>query len=249
MCYDTAQLAYRIYREALRLNVSPDEIAHLKQKWEKLKEDGVNYYHASGYAHPKLAAFTRKEEKIDLNLYRWGLIPHWVKDEEQARQIWNNTINARGETLFEKPSFRDAAKMGRCIIPLNGFYEHHHKGGKTFPYFIQRKDRERLLVGGLTANWVNKETGEIFDTLSLVTTNANELMAQIHNNPKVKEPRMPLILDEEDAETWLEGSQEDAMQLIKPNNSQILDAWTVPRLRGKDCIGNKKEIQKKFEYE
>ena len=250
MCYDTAQLAYRIYKEAIRLKASPDEIEELRKRWKKLAgDDEPDVFHASGYQHPKLAVFESEGGKIQIDQQTWGLIPHWVKDEQSAKEIWNRTLNARGETIFEKPSFRDASKSNRVIIPLDGFFEHHHKHGKAFPYFIQSTNKERLLVGGISSDWLNKVTGEIMRTFSIVTTKGNELMSEIHNNPKLKEPRMPLILNEKGIEQWLNGNQEDATELIRPNAEVELEAHTVSRLRGKDYKGNVPEVQEEFNYE
>jgi putative SOS response-associated peptidase YedK len=172
-----------------------------------------------------------------------------VKDESQAKEIWNKTLNARGETIFEKPSFRDSAKKSRCVIPLDGFYEHHHKGGKTFPYYIQRKDKESLLVGGLTSEWVNEVTGEIIKSMTILTTPGNELMKEIHNNPKLKEARMPFLLEDKDARLWLEGEENEVKGLIKPNLDQKLEAHTVRRLRGSNYVGNCQEAQEEFDYD
>ena len=249
MCYDTAQLAYKIYKEAKRLKASPEEIEELRKKWKRLGDSPIDLYHTSGYSHQKLAAISSAKGVLDISRHHWGLIPHWVKDTEQAEQIWNNTINARGETIFDKPSFRDAANKHRCIIPLDGFYEHHHKAGKTYPFFVRRVDKQRMFVGGLLSDWVNKETGKIISTTSIVTTKGNELLSQIHNNPKSKEPRMPLIIDDENAMQWLEGSKEEAMELIRPNTEQELEAWTVRRIRGKDYMGNRKDVQDEFVYD
>ena len=185
---------------------------------------------------------------MNIELGRWGLVPHWVKDNEQAKQIRSKTLNARGESIFEKPSFRDAAKKGRCIIPLDGFFEHHHKNGRTFPYFIQHKDRKSLLVGGLQSSWLDPINEEIMCTVTIVTTPGNKLMSQIHNNPRLEGPRMPLILESEDAEQWLKGSEKEVRELIKPNIKQKLESYSVRPLRGNNYIGNCEEVQDAYEY-
>ncbi len=249
MCYDTAQLAYRIYRDAVRTQADPEEIKDLFLKWQELeKNNPVQHFHASGFNHPKLVAFDRKEGKLNVDLHDWGLIPHWVKSEDQAREIWDKTLNARGETIFEKPSFKEAAEQSRVIIPLDGFYEHHHKHGRTFPHFISREDGESFLVGGIRSEWLNTVTGELLSTVSIVTTKANDLMSEIHNNPKLKEPRMPLLLNDQDSETWLSGSQSEVQSLIKPNTEQALKSHTVRRLRGKDYVGNSEEVMEEYHY-
>lgn len=119
------------------------------------------------------------------------------------KKQWNNTLNARGETIFEKPSFRTSAKNHRCIIYVAGFYEHHHYNNKTYPFFIYRKDAQPMALAGLWSEWKNPDTGGRLNTFSIVTTKGNKMMARIHNNPKLKEPRMPVILPSELEDEWL----------------------------------------------
>jgi putative SOS response-associated peptidase YedK len=248
MCYDTTQLAFRIYKEAIRLKASPEEIDFLKSKWEKLKGGDIELYHASGFDHPDLAAFKMENSELTLQKYQWGLIPSWIKNERQAKELWNKTINARGETIFEKPSFKEAAQMHRCIVPVDGYFEHFHKQGKTFPYYIKKSDDTKMFIGGLTSRWSNPENGMIKNTFSFVTTKANEFLTKIHNNPKMKESRMLLILDDKDAKQWLEGNENEASELIKPNTSIELKAHTVRKLRGKKSNKNSEEAIEEVHY-
>ncbi len=248
MCYDTAQLAYRIYRDAVRLKASPEEIDALKKKWEELKEDQPDFHHANGFDHPELIIFQKKEEGWDLTSSQWGLIPDWVHDEQKARSLWNSTLIARGESMFEKPSFEKPAKSNRCVLPVDGFYEHFHKNNKTFPHYIQRKDGKRLLIGALSNDWKHPVTGELISTFSIVTTKANDFMASIHNNPKIPEARMPLFIDEHNANDWISGSQSTVEALIQPDATQRLTSKTVKPLRGKLYIGNRPEIMEEHNY-
>lgn len=245
MCYDLAQLAQRAYKAAIRENAPADVVEHYKREYEKFLPETHQFYHVSGFSHPRLLTI----HKDGLALDTWGLIPHWVKDENQAQDIWNKTINARGETIFEKPAFRDAAKLSRCIIPVDGFFEHYHKGGKAYPYYIHASNNDPLMLGGIQAKWLNKETGEIIPTVSIVTTHGNELLSKIHNNPKIKEPRMPLILNNEDHNKWLNGSIEEAKQLIRTNMTIDLEAYTVHPIRGKHALGNSEEVLKEYLYD
>lgn len=247
MCYEASQLAEKIYREAIRIGASDADIQRLKLKWESLKEVHKNYYHSTGFSHEQFAVFTHYE-KLNLELCNWGLIPSWVKTELKAEEIRNKTINARGETIFEKPSFKISALKNRCILPLNGFYEHHHRNGKTYPYFIEKKDKKRLLIGGITNSWINEQTGEIINTFSIVTTKGNSALAKIHNNPKLNEPRMPLILDEINCKQWLSGNKNEATQLIKTNHKIELNTHTVRRLKGRDYLGNIKSAQDEYSH-
>ena len=209
-----------------------------------------DYYQVSGYLHPEILIYTNEDPYFPKPA-KWGLIPSWIKDLESANSIMNKTLNARGESIFEKPSFRNSAKSKRCVINVKGFYEYHHKNGKAYPYYIFGKDQEELNLGGLWEEWVNKSTGELYRTFSIVTTKANPMMAEIHNNPKLKEARMPFILTEEQTEIWL--SNENGVELnheniISTQEAIELEAYTVARLTGKDSPGNTIEATKHFIY-
>ena len=247
MCYETAQLTYRIYKEAKRLDASKEEIVELYDKYKKLGDNAIDYYHSNGFSHPELISFTRENGNLNIKLRTWGLIPHWVKEEEKAEQLMDLTLLSRAESMMEKPSFRDAVKKTRCILPLDGFYEYFHKNGKSYPHFIRNKNKQRLFVGGLTSKWLNSQSGQTVESFSIVTTKANNFMSKIHNNPKLKEPRMPLILSDEDSVKWLNDDQ-DIENLLTPNSSVDLESWTVNRLKGRDYVGNKLEVQKEREY-
>lgn len=248
MCYESSQLAYRIYKDAQRIGASEEELAELKKKWHDLENDRPQFYYASGFDHPELLGFTKRHHRLELETFYWGLIPHWVKTEEQARALWNQTLNARGESIFEKASFRDAAENERIVMPLTGFYEHQYRAGKPFPYFIQQKNGENMLVGALAAEWTNEVTGELYRSASIVTTPGNALMAEIHNSPKLKGPRMPLLLDPTNVEQWMTGSVQEANELIRPNTHIELKAHTVRQLRGKEALGNCEKTQEEYDY-
>lgn len=215
-----------------------------------LFDQGVtNLYQASGFTHPKLLIYSDKESlPIPAT---WGLVPHWVKDNAGKVQIWNNTLNARGESIFEKPSFRDAAKSKRCLIYLDGFYEHHHYNGKTYPFFIRMKDSEPFAVAGLWSEWLDRENSSKLITFSIVTTVGNDMMARIHNNPKLEGPRMPVILPEELEDYWIDPSkgQKELTELLLPFPDQYLHAHTVYKIAGKEAKGNVQEAEEEFQYD
>lgn len=130
--------------------------------------------------------------------YNWGLIPSWSADDE----IKKMTINARIETINEKPSFKHYINQ-RCLIIANGFYEWQwldSKGKQKIKYEIGIGNDDLFAFAGLYSQWTDKSTGEIRDTYTMVTTEANELMSRIHNIKK----RMPIILKPEDEKKWLE---------------------------------------------
>ena len=215
----------------------------------KLQElGGNNLFQSSGFTHPKMFIYPNKESLPIIAT--WGLVPHWVKDEKGKVQIWNNTLNARGESIFEKPSFRDAAKSKRCLLYLDGFYEHHHLGGKTYPFFIRKKDNEPFPVAWLWSEWLDKETRIKLISFSIVTTIGNEMMAKIHNNPKLEGPRMPVILPDKLADIWIEPSrsQKELTELLLPLTEGLLHAHTVYKIAGKDTKGNNPEAEEEFIY-
>lgn len=210
------------------------------------------HYHVSGFSHPSLVVYLDKSPFIP-RLSIWGLIPSWVQSIEQKHKLWNNTLNARGETIFEKPSFKNSAESKRCIIPVDGFYEYHWKKGKSFPYYIFRKDGEPMYLAGLYETGVDVETGEEINSFSIVTTKGNELMSNIHNNPKLKGARMPVILEPTQTEDWLitieeESDKKNLNALLNPSNKDGLTAHTVNKLKGKNVILNAPTAADKFDY-
>ncbi|MFK7908896.1 MAG: SOS response-associated peptidase [Chitinophagales bacterium] len=248
MCYDIkATPTAQFHRAKQRMEAAMFE--EIQGKF--LSQSNLPLHHTSGFGHPKLLIYTNKSPN-EPTVSIWGLIPHWVKDKSQSRKIWNSTLNARSETIFEKPSFRDAAKSKRCIVQVDGFYEHHHFKGKTYPFFVHHRTNEPLSLAGLWSEWVDRQTGEILNTFSIVTTKANPMMAKIHNNPKLPEPRMPLILQQEWEDKWLSPMGEELgkkrMQELVPYPEEELEAHTVGRLRGKNYVGNIEEVSERVEY-
>lgn len=138
-----------------------------------------------------------------VNALRWGLIPSWSKDDSFASKL----INARAETLSEKASFKNAFKNRRCIIPASGFYEWQKKGtGAKQPHYFYLKDKEVFGFAGLFENWTDKETGELIETFTIITTEANKVLEPIHE-------RMPVILKAENYDQWLDEKEKDTDKL------------------------------------
>ncbi|TYB77950.1 SOS response-associated peptidase [Bizionia saleffrena] len=250
MCYDIkASYKAQLYRAKRK-----GDLAAVEEILENLIPlTDLPSHHISGFSHPELLIYTDDSPDFP-TVATWGLVPHWVKDEVQMKKFWNNTLNARGETIFEKPSFRQAAKNNRCLIYVDGFYEHHHFNNKTYPFFIQRKDENPIALAGLWSEWINPETNGRMNTFSIVTTVGNSMLAKIHNNPKIKGPRMPLILPPALEDNWLntiddELDKQKIQELIQSSPEEELKAHTVRKLRGKDYIGNIPEISNEFIYE
>jgi putative SOS response-associated peptidase YedK len=246
MCYDVKAIHYAEHRRAKREG-NDERAREIQEKLEKMGAE--KFFHVSGFAHPHLLIYTNEDPYLPVAA-QWGLIPHWTKDAESAKKFWNNTLNARGETIFEKPSFRDAAKHKRCLVYLDGFYEHHHHNGKTYPYLIEHNDKSPMAIAGLWSEWLDKETGEILKTFTLVTCPGNEMLTEIHNNPKLDGPRMPLILPEEIEDEWLNREDTSSLRdLIKPYDASKLHSHTVRPLRGKEATGNSEEADDEYIYD
>jgi putative SOS response-associated peptidase YedK len=205
---------------------------------------------ANAFDHPRLVLYTGDAPQ-EPQLFTWGLVPGWVKDAAQRDQLWNRTLNARGESLFEKPAFRGAAKQRRALVFIEGFYEHFHFGKKAYPYFIHLKDRPQFALATLWEEWREPEGG-LLRTFSIVTTEANELMRRIHNKPGSEGPRMPLILAEGEEEHWLDNTairdEASLKPLLKPFPAEAMQAHAVRPLLGREGMGNRSGASEAFEY-
>lgn len=155
--------------------------------------------HINGFMYPQTPVVANDQPNVIAH-YHWGLIPFWAKDDS----IKKYTLNAKIETLHEKPSFRQAVN-NRCWIVADGFYEWKWldpQGKKKQRYLITRPDDELFAFAGIWSEWVDQSTGEIVRSYSIVTTAANELMSEIHNTKK----RMPVILSPQNESDWLSGA-------------------------------------------
>ncbi len=227
-------------------------IVELTHQLELFKNEIQPFFHASGFTHPKVLLFTNLAPYTP-QAFIWGLIPAWSKNINEAKKFWNHTLNARGETIFEKASFKTSAIYKRCLVYLDAFYEHHHANKHTYPYRIFMKDGSPMAVAGLWEEFTDKSTGEIYKTFSIVTTEANDLMKKIHNNPNVDGPRMPLILPKEKQNDWLidcktENDLKYLQSLIKPFETELMSAYPVGKLKGKQAVGNVFEVIEEVDY-
>lgn len=150
----------------------------------KIGEDNLSAPRYNIAPTQMIAAVSGIENEREFSLFKWGLVPRWAKDES----IGNKLINARAETLTEKPSFREAFRSRRCIIPASGFYEWMRaaKGAKQ-PFYFYLKEKEVFGFAGLWEEWLDKETGEAVETCTIITTEANDVLKPVHD-------RMPVIL-------------------------------------------------------
>jgi putative SOS response-associated peptidase YedK len=189
---------------------------------------GEPIFHANGFAHPKMPVVTTK----GIAAFRWGLIPSWTRSREEAAELSQHTLNARSETAFEKPSFRESISRRRCLVPASGFFEWRTLNGKKYPYFIRLKDEPVFSMAGIWDEWVDVSTGEIVNSFSILTTAANPLMEMIHNTKK----RMPVILPGAQEAEWLKEdlSQENIRSLCQAFDEQFMNAYTIARLTAED---------------
>ncbi|MCA6078785.1 SOS response-associated peptidase [Fulvivirga sedimenti] len=247
MCYDIAYMTKRAEKYAEHYRVDKKSItANLKS--------AQPVYHVQAFAHPDIPVITN-ESPGELNFFHWGLIPFWVKDVQTATKISNQTLNARGEEMFNKPSFRNSARKRRCLVVVDGFYEHHWEDDKSYPFYISMKNDEPFSLGGLWETWRLEKEGIERHTVSIVTTRGNEMLNWIHNKPKASEgPRMPLIIPQELESDWLNAADDPVgisliKDMIQPYESEKMKAHTVNRLRGKQYIGNKPAVCEPYNYE
>ena len=133
---------------------------------------------------------------------KWGLVPSWAKDTSMGARL----INARSETVTEKPAFRQAFTQRRCVIPSDGFYEWQRTGGRKQPFFFRMRDERPFGFAGLWERWEG-EGGEVINSCAILTTQANEVLRPVHD-------RMPVILHPDDYELWLGGSARE-LGLVK----------------------------------
>lgn len=180
---------------APRYNVAPTQDAPVV----RLEEDGARH----------------------LTELRWGLVPFWAEDPSIASRM----INARGESVAEKPAFRAAFRQRRCLVVADGFYEWRkpvRKGGAKQPYRITLADGGPFAFAGLWERWIDPSERRPVDTFTIVTTDANERLKPIH-------PRMPVILDSSDFDTWLDPAHNpgDALALLKSFPEDRLDVYPV----------------------
>lgn len=163
-------------------------------------------------------AAVRDNEKLqrELVMLRWGLVPFWARDAS----IGNRMINARAETVAEKPSYRAAFKHRRCVILADGFYEWHVESNVKIPYFISLDSGEPFALAGLWESWSDKESTEFLQTTTLITIAANEFMQPLHH-------RMPVILQPDTTDEWLSGSTDYLDHAAE--RTPALRAWPVDR--------------------
>lgn len=167
-------------------------------KFENYQDFKPSFY--NGFQFPYTPVITNIEQD-KIKLFQWGLIPSWAKDDS----IKKFTLNAKIETLNEKPSFKNSLNK-RCLVISDGFFEWQwldEKGKQKQRYLLTLPNKELFAFAGLWSEWTNKQNGEKIYSYTIITTEANELMSKIHNSKK----RMPVILDFNHEKNWLNGNE------------------------------------------
>ncbi len=168
-----------------------------------------------------ILAVRRVENDREAVWLKWGLVPSWAKDLSMGARL----INARSETVEEKPSFREAFKQRRCIIPADGFYEWRKAGGRKQPFFFQLRDERVFGFAGLWEQWKGVG-GELIESCTIMTTEANEVLKPVHD-------RMPVILHPDDYTLWLDAETREQgllKDLLRPFPSSEMSSYPVSHL-------------------
>jgi putative SOS response-associated peptidase YedK len=167
-------------------------------------------------------------------LMRWGLIPHWAKDEKTAYKM----INARVETLTQRPAFRGLLSHHRCLVPASGFYEWQGEGRDKTPYYIHPEGQPYLAFAGLYDVWMNPRGEELY-TFTVITTEADPFMARLHH-------RMPVVLDRDLEDDWLDPeitSPSEVLGMLERSAGLPLDAYPVSRMVNKPSVDGQELIR------
>ncbi len=224
-----------------------------KEKAEIEIQLGVNWddewvpvFHADGFTFLQMPVITQKKPE-SIQLFNWGLIPHWVKTKADADKLKTLTLNARSETVFEKPSFRSSIPNNRCLIIADGFFEWMDFQKKKYPHLIQMKDRQLFCFAGIYSSWVDKTTGELINSFSILTTDANPMMEKIHNLKK----RMPVIIPPHLYKKWLSPdlTKEAIQSFFDPYPEEKMQNHTISkRITSRTENSNVPETVEPFNY-
>jgi putative SOS response-associated peptidase YedK len=149
---------------------------------------------------------------------RWGLVPGWWN--KPLKELKLATFNARVETVATKPFFRSAFKRTRCLIPASGYYEWQDTPNGKQPYYFTRRDGSVVTIAGLWDEWKNVETGGPLKSCTMIITNANKFVGEVHD-------RMPVMLEPNEFEPWLSGKA--GLEVLKPANNDLLQKWAVSK--------------------
>jgi len=191
------------------------------------KSDVVGY-HFNGFSFPYMPLIGSNKRGI-IQSAQWGLIPAWTNNLQQANLLRAQTLNAKSETVFEKPSFKNSIQSQRCLIPVTGFYEWQMQANKTrLPFYIFLPKQAVFSLAGISSDWFSQSENKWYKTFSILTVDANTLMAQIHNSKM----RMPCILTKEQEENWINPdlSRQELIQCFKPFDTLKMEAHPISNI-------------------
>jgi putative SOS response-associated peptidase YedK len=211
---------------------------------DKYRYEPSYYYHAFGL--PVIPTVC-SDNPGTVSFLKWGLIPPWIKNSEDADEIRFRTFNAKAESVETKPSFSSSFRSKRCLIPVRGFYEWQHVGKDKIPWYIYHAEDEIFTIAGLYSEWMPPDGSGMISTFSIITTEANELMAEVHNSKK----RMPVILSRNDEKKWIDRvlTPDNALNMLKPCPSEVLKAYTIgPLVNNKTANRNTPEVLKPYTW-
>ena len=247
------QLVAYSQKDSLPAHLNKQELSDLKWHLKTLngfRDRGLYRYHENGFDYLPTPIITSGEPD-KFKLFQWGLIPYYMTDRDKAMILRTQTLNCISEEMYEKPSFRDAAKNAqRCLIPVTGFFEWRwldEKGTVKIPYYITFRDQKIRSMAGLYSRWKDKGTGEYYYSYTVLTTRANSILEYVHNNKK----RMPVFIDKGDEKAWLNKdlNQKDVLELCQPSQDQAMRAFTISKLlTSKSIVTNVPEVIRPMNY-
>ena len=259
MCYRVSYLTQKAVKYAKYYGEDEDHIKELEKQLDifKGKINAVYQALAQDTVAPELPVITNELPRA-VQLLKWGIVPPWAKEYDD--ELRKRFVVSQSEEMFKKNIYREAATQKRCLIMIDGFYDHHHRFGKTFPYFIHHANGDPLMLAGIWSRWIDVKNDIELETVAVLTTTGNKKMQEIHNNPEMLKrknsaaSRMPVIVPPELWNTWLNpntiADPVDQKKLVEevcvPYPDELLETYsTYPLNKGRELVNSQEVGQKK----
>ncbi len=249
---NSALVAYS-QKDALPKHYTKQELSELKWCLKTLNGFGDHHmqrYLENGFDYLPTPIITAGDP-THFKLFKWGLIPFYMSDKEKALVLRTQTLNCVSEEMYDKMSYKDAAKNGqRCLIPVTGFFELlwlDEQDTVKIPYYITFRDQKVRSMAGLYSRWKDKETGVYYYSYTVLTTRANSILEYVHNAKK----RMPVFIAKEDEKAWLDRglSSKDVLDLCQPSQDAAMRAYTISKLlTTRNIVTNVPEVLEPMNY-